>query len=190
MEMHRLFHYVTFIAFGFIAVWSVNGKTKPVKPVKGGTEMVVTSSSFTGGAMIPSKYTCDGADISPPLSWSGTPDAAKSIALICDDPDAPGGVWVHWVAYNIPPTVTRLHENIPAADTLSDSTRQGVNDFRKTGYGGPCPTGGTHRYFFKVYALDVLLPVDRQMTKAKLLKMMEGHVLAEGQLMGKYKRGR
>lgn len=183
-----IFNAISFFVICFSTVFNVNAKTKPVNPTKGGAKMVLTSSSFTGGAMIPAKYTCDSADISPPLAWSGTPDATKSLALICDDPDAPGGTWVHWVVYNIPADVRELAENIPATDSLSNGTRQGVNDFRKTGYGGPCPPGGTHRYFFKVYALDTLLPVEKLMTKAKLLEMMKGHILAEGQLMGKYKR--
>jgi len=157
---------------------------------KGGEEMrmTVTSPAFREGEMIPRKHTCDGPDTSPALSWAGVPEGAKSIALICDDPDAPMGTWVHWVAYNIPPQRGGLPEGVRPSETLEGGGSQGVNDFRKFGYGGPCPPGGTHRYFFKVYALDAALCLSGRVTKAQLLKAMEGHVLAEGQLMGKYKR--
>ncbi len=150
--------------------------------------MKIISSAFSEGAMIPQKYTCDGFDVSPPLNWSDAPAGTKSFALICDDPDAPAGTWVHWVLYNIPANVNSLPEKVALSETLADGTRQGINDFRKTGYGGPCPPGGTHRYFFKLYALGVQLPAEKGMTKAKLLKAAEGHVLAEAQLMGRYKR--
>jgi Raf kinase inhibitor-like YbhB/YbcL family protein len=152
------------------------------------TEMKITSSSFKEGEMIPSKYTCDGDDISPQLSWTGAPDNAKSFALISDDPDAPMGVWVHWVVYNIPTTVSELKENFPKDKSFSDGTKQGISDFQSIGYGGPCPPSGTHRYYFKLYALDIMLDKDAGMTKKELLNAMEGHRLSETQLMGKYKR--
>jgi Raf kinase inhibitor-like YbhB/YbcL family protein len=138
--------------------------------------------------MIPTDHTCDGTNISPPLSWSGVPDGTKSLALICDDPDAPAGTWVHWVLYNIPPTATELPRNIPPDRSLDSGARHGINDFRKYGYGGPCPPGGTHRYYFKIYALDSELALKPGVTKAELLKTMAGHIRAEGRLMGKYKR--
>ena len=150
--------------------------------------MKLSSTAFVDGVMIPVKYTCDGENISPPLAWSGAPDGTKSFALICDDPDAPAGTWVHWVMYNIPSRAASLPEKVPAADTLPDGTRQGISDFKRPGYGGPCPPGGIHRYFFKMYALDVALPAGTKMTKTKLLAVMEGHVLASAQLMGKYGR--
>jgi Raf kinase inhibitor-like YbhB/YbcL family protein len=151
-------------------------------------DIKITSSAFEEGGMIPSKYTCDGENISPPLSWSGAPSETKSFALINDDPDAPAGTWVHWVIYNIPGTEKGLKESLPVKKNLDDGTVQGLNDFRKTGYGGPCPPGGTHRYYFKLYALDVTLNIDGDATKDKLLEAMKGHILAEGQLMGKYSR--
>ena len=151
-------------------------------------DITITSSVFSEGGMIPKKYTCDAEDISPDLKWSGVPQGAKSLALICDDPDAPVGTWVHWVLFNLPADVTTLAAGLPADATLKNGARHGKNDFRKLGYGGPCPPGGTHRYYFKLYALDTLLSLESGSTKAQLLATMKGHILAEGQLMGKYKR--
>jgi Raf kinase inhibitor-like YbhB/YbcL family protein len=149
----------------------------------------LTSSAFTDGASIPPKYTCDGDDISPPLKWSGVPAGTRSLALICDDPDAPGGMWVHWVIYDIPAAVAQLAEGIPAAEVTSAGARQGINDFKRVGYGGPCPPrGNAHRYFFKLYALDTELSLKPRATKKDLVGAMKGHILAEGQLMGTYKR--
>jgi len=148
----------------------------------------LTSPAFSEGEMIPARYTCDGSDISPALSWSGVPKTAKSLALICDDPDALRGTWVHWVLFNIPADAVGLPAEISSAATLENSARHGKNDFRRLGYGGPCPPGGTHRYFFKRYALDTGLNLDSGITKDQLLKAMQGHILAEAQLMGKYKR--
>jgi Raf kinase inhibitor-like YbhB/YbcL family protein len=158
--------------------------------VKGGQDMAikVTSASFTEGGMIPKQYTCDGKDVSPPLAWSGVPDGAKSISLICDDPDAPMGTWVHWVLFNLAPKTNGLAEGVPSSKTLENAAKHGTNDFRRFGYGGPCPPGGTHRYYFKVYALDRMLDLDPGVTKADLVEAMKGHILAEGQLMGRYKR--
>ncbi|MFQ5751652.1 MAG: YbhB/YbcL family Raf kinase inhibitor-like protein, partial [bacterium] len=110
-------------------------------------EIKITSKAFEEGGMIPDKYTCDGADISPPLKWESIPDSTRSLALISDDPDAPMGTWVHWVVYNLPATKRELPENVPPRETLADGTKQGKNDFGKIGYGGPCPPGGTHRYY-------------------------------------------
>ena len=150
--------------------------------------ITITSSAFAEGAMIPKKFTCDAEDISPDLKWSGVPQGAKRLALICDDPDAPVGTWVHWVLFNIPADVTALPAGLPADATLKNGARHGKNDFRKLGYGGPCPPGGTHRYYFKLYALDTVLTLESGSTKAQLLAAMKGHILAEGQLMGRYKR--
>ena len=148
----------------------------------------LTSPAFSEGEMIPARYTCDGSDISPALSWSGVPKTAKSLALICDDPDAPMGTWVHWVLFNIPADAVGLPAEISSAATLENGARHGKNDFRRLGYGGPCPPGGTHRYFFRLYALDTALDLDSGITKAQLVEAMQGHILAEGQLMGKYQR--
>jgi len=156
--------------------------------VKGGKTMKITSSAFTEGTNIPSKYTCDGQDISPPLEWKDAPDGTKSFALISDDPDAPVGTWVHWVAFNIPPNAAKLEENIKHDKEFKNGMRQGNNDWPKIGYGGPCPPSGIHRYYFKLYALDTMLDIKSGATKEQLLKAMKGHVLAEAQLMGKYKR--
>lgn len=152
------------------------------------TEMIITSSAFIESELIPSEYTCDGVNISPQLSWLGVPENTKSFALINDDPDAPSGDWVHWVIINIPGSVKELPENIPGDRILDNGTKQGINDFGEIGYGGPCPPGGTHRYYFKLYALDVYLDKDAGLTKKELLNAMEGHILAESQLMGRYKR--
>ena len=151
-------------------------------------EITVTSSAFQEGEMIPRKYTCDGANVSPPVAWTGVPDGAKSIALISDDPDAPVGTWVHWVLYNLPLDSTGLAEGIKPVEKLDNGARHGLNDFRKFGYGGPCPPGGTHRYYFKVYALNAVLELKPNATKADLVKAMEGKILAQGQLMGKFTR--
>jgi unsaturated rhamnogalacturonyl hydrolase len=157
---------------------------------KGGNDMEIkiTSEAFDEGGMIPPKYTCDGDDISPPLKWDSVPDGTKSIALINDDPDAPMGTWVHWVLYNLPAGKRELPEAFPVDEKLPDGTRQGKTDFGKTGYGGPCPPSGTHRYYFKIYALDTVIESSDVLNKKNLLKKMEGHILAQGQLMGKYKR--
>jgi Raf kinase inhibitor-like YbhB/YbcL family protein len=155
---------------------------------EGGGEMQMTSSAFTEGNMIPAKYTCDGQDMSPPLEWRDVPAGTKSFGLISDDPDAPMGTWVHWVAFNIPPNVTKLDENVRPDKEFRNGMRQGSNDWPKIGYGGPCPPSGTHRYYFKLYALDALLDIPSGTTKTRLLQAMKGHILAEAQLMGKYKR--
>lgn len=150
--------------------------------------ITVTSAAFAEGEMIPRHHTCDGRDVSPPLQWSGIPQGAQSIALICDDPDAPMGTWVHWVLFNLPAEMSELSDAIPGTATLDNGALHGKNDFGRLGYGGPCPPGGTHRYFFKVYALDQKLSLDSGATKDQLLQAMEGHVLDEGQLMGRYRR--
>lgn len=151
-------------------------------------DIKMTGAAFEEGDMIPKQYTCDGPDVSPPLAWSSVPNGTKSLALICDDPDAPMGTWVHWVLFNLPADNKDLPEKVPAHKTLANGAKQGTNDFRKIGYGGPCPPSGTHRYYFKLYALDTEINLEAGATKKELLKAMEGHILAEGQLMGKYKR--
>ena len=160
-----------------------------VRPERKDTiNMEIKSPAFENEGMIPSEYTCDGKNISPQIKWENIPDHTKSLALICDDPDAPAGDWVHWVIFNIPPDVTELEENIPLSKELKNGAVQGLNDFRKNGYGGPCPPSGTHRYYFKLFALDKMLAPDANAKKQDLLDAMQGHILAQAQIMGKYKR--
>jgi Raf kinase inhibitor-like YbhB/YbcL family protein len=150
----------------------------------------VTSAAFAEGAAIPSQYTCDGRNVSPPLTWEGVPASAKTLALIADDPDAQRGVWTHWVVFNLPASERGLTEAVPATETLANGAKQGKNDFGNAGYGGPCPPSGTHRYYFKLYALDGALSLPSDATKDQLLKAMEDHIVAEGQLMGRYQRAK
>jgi Raf kinase inhibitor-like YbhB/YbcL family protein len=154
------------------------------------------SPAFADGASIPSVYTCDGKDVAPPLSWSGVPETALSLAVIVDDPDAPRGTWTHWVLYDLPPDVTELPEGLPPDPLLhfvpggrpEDAARQGRNDFGRIGYGGPCPPGGTHRYVFRIEAMDARLNLEPGATRDQVLHAMKGHVLAEGRLIGTYSR--
>jgi Raf kinase inhibitor-like YbhB/YbcL family protein len=151
--------------------------------------MKLTSSAFDAGQAIPAKYTCEGEDISPPLQWSGVPAGAKSLALICDDPDASVGTWVHWVLYDLPVTVGELAEKLPVSESLSFGAKQGINDFKHVGYGGPCPPPGKpHRYYFKLYAMNIDLLLKPRPISQQLLRAMDGHILAEAQLMGTYQR--
>jgi Raf kinase inhibitor-like YbhB/YbcL family protein len=181
---------IFYMLISFIFLCLVQGSNEVHSKMKGGKKMAITitSTGFTDEDMIPRQYTCDGEDISPPLAWTGIPEGTKSLTLICDDPDAPVGTWVHWVLFNIPPSAKELGAKVPSKDTLDNGAKHGTNDFGKLGYGGPCPPGGTHRYYFKLYALDAEIPSEAGITKAQLLKEMEGHILAEGQLMGRYKR--
>ncbi len=177
------------------------------EPARGGlarAAIAVRSAAFEEGAAIPGEFTCDGADRSPPLEWSGIPDSARELALLVDDPDAPGGTFTHWVVVGLAPGVTGLKPGVPAEENLpagsligaaggspGKSTRQGKNDFGKVGYGGPCPPGGTHRYRFRLFALNATIPTgERAPTRAELVKAMEGHIVAEGTLTGKYTRSR
>ena len=143
----------------------------------------LSSPAFKHNGPIPSKYTCDGSDINPPLVIENVPPTAKSRALIVDDPDAPARTWVHWVLWNISPSTNDFGEN-----TIPQAAEQGMNDFKKRSYGGPCPPSGTHRYFFKLYALDTTLLLGPHTTKAALEKAMQGHVVAQSELIGLYKR--
>lgn len=158
------------------------------KPKEDKMEIKLTSAAFKEGQPIPRAYTCDGVNVSPPLEWSGVPANAKTLAIVCDDPDAPAGTWVHWVLYNLPASNIGLVENVPTTENLKAGGFQSTNDFEKIGYGGPCPPGGTHRYFFKLYALDGELSLPAGATKAETLKAMEGHIVAQTQLMGTYSR--
>ena len=148
----------------------------------------LTSTAFGQGEPIPRRYTCDGEDISPPLQWSDPPQGTQSFALIADDPDAPMGTWVHWVLYNIPAQARSLPEAVSSDAELPDGSRHGQNSWRRLGYGGPCPPSGTHRYFFKLYALDAQLDLAAGTNKKQLLRAMEGHILAQAELMGTYTR--
>jgi Raf kinase inhibitor-like YbhB/YbcL family protein len=154
--------------------------------------LVLTSNAFTDRGEIPIEHTCNGDDTSPPLAWSGVPPAARSLALIVDDPDAPDPkaprrTWVHWLLYNLPAASSELAAGI-APERLPAGTLQGVNDWRRTGYGGPCPPIGRHRYFHKLYALDMLLPDLAEPSKAELERAMQGHVIEQAHLMGTYAR--
>jgi Raf kinase inhibitor-like YbhB/YbcL family protein len=157
-----------------------------------GSKMHISSTAFSHKAEIPAKHTCQGANVSPALSWSDLPAGTKSLALIVDDPDAPDPAaprmtWVHWVLYNIPAQATGLSEGIAGKD-LPPGTLEGVNDWKRTGYGGPCPPIGRHRYFHKLFALDAVLPDLEHPTKAALEKAMKGHVLGSAELMGSYQK--
>jgi Raf kinase inhibitor-like YbhB/YbcL family protein len=148
------------------------------------------SSAFQQNLSIPTKYTCDGANVSVPLSWRDAPAETKSFALIVDDPDAPSGIWVHWVLYDLPASSHALGEAIPNRETLGNGAKQGVNDFGKVGYAGPCPPRGpAHRYFFKLYALVRVTELKPSATKQQLLQAMKEHILAEVELVGTYKHG-
>ncbi len=148
----------------------------------------LSSPAFEPGQTIPVKYTCDGMDISPPLVWAGPPSDTASFALIMDDPDAPAGIWVHWVIFDMPADARELPEGVPPDPVLEDGSVQGTNSWGRVGYGGPCPPRGTHRYFFKLYALDTALGLEPSATKADVLAAMEGHVLDQTELMGVYQR--
>lgn len=160
-------------------------------PKKEATVMAldISTSAFENGQRVPVRHTADGEDFSPPLSWSTPPAGTGSFTLICDDPDAPMGTWVHWVIFNIPADSTALPEGVPADDSLPDGSIQGRNSWGRAGYGGPSPPPGKpHRYYFQLYALDTALSLDSKAKKQDVLKAMEGHILAEGQVMGIYGR--
>jgi len=149
----------------------------------------ISSTAFSNGETIPKKFTCDGPDVSPQLSWKEAPAAARSFALIMDDPDAPAGTWVHWVLYNLPANTSQLPEGLEKQEQLATGALQGRNEFRKIGYGGPCPPPGTpHHYYFKLFALDTKLNLKAGATKADLERAMKGHILGEAELMGRYGR--
>lgn len=152
------------------------------------TTFTLTSEAFRQEEMIPRRYTCDDENISPPLQWQQPPSGTMSFALIADDPDAPRGTFVHWVIFNIPADSRSLDEAVPVARELANGSRQGLNSASNNGYTGPCPPSGTHRYFFKLYALDTMLDLPAEANKEELLAAMEGHILAQAELMGRYSR--
>lgn len=149
----------------------------------------ISTTAFSAGESIPKKFTCDGSDVSPALAWTDPPAATQSFTLIMDDPDAPVGSWVHWVLYDLPPDARELPENVAKQEQLPTGARQGRNDFRNIGYGGPCPPPGKpHRYFFRLYALDAKLNLKSNASKADAGRTMQGHILAQSQLIGRYSR--
>ncbi len=150
--------------------------------------LTVRSPAFEEGQMIPPRFTADGADVSPPLEWSKVPPDTASMAVIADDPDAPMGTWVHWVIYNLPPETDSLPADVPPVETLNNGAAHGTTDFGRIGYGGPAPPSGVHRYFFRVYALDIRLDLPAGATRHEVDRAMRGHILAQGELMGRYSR--
>jgi len=156
---------------------STPGEDRPM------SELSIASPAFPGNGLIPRQYTCDGGDRSPPLSIDGVPEKARSLALVVDDPDAPGGTWVHWVVWNIPADTREIPEG-----SVPPGALQGTNDFGTRKYGGPCPPSGTHRYFFKLYALDAPLTIPPGATKAQVETAMGGHLLGKAETIGRYRR--
>jgi Raf kinase inhibitor-like YbhB/YbcL family protein len=190
--MRKSFAILSFAVLNLLFI-SCAGRPQPVaqqpaadKPKENSGVVKLTSAAFKEGQPIPATYTCKGVNVSPPVEWSGVPKTARTIAIIADDPDAPSGTWVHWVLYNLPADNIGLVENVPVTENLKAGGFQGKNDFGRIGYSGPCPPSGTHRYFFKMYALDAELPLKAGATKAEVEKAMAGHIVAQGQLMGTY----
>ncbi len=172
-------------------LWLLSFALLLLEGCKGGSPVAlqITSPAFADGERIPVKHTADGDDVSPELRWGGIPPNTQSLALVCEDPDAPRGTWTHWVLFNLPPDKTTLAEAVSTEKELPDGSRQGKNDFGKIGYGGPSPPRGKpHRYNFKLYALDTKLNLPAGATRQQLLDAIQGHILAEGQLMGLYGR--
>lgn len=181
MNSHRL-NCAVLTIFVFVSLFFLTCFYSPAQGLE------LKSSAFASGSMIPSLYTCQGKNISPPLSWSGAPTDTKSFVLICDDPDAPLVTWVHWVYYNIPASTTSLPEDFPKTEKPPQGGIHGKSSFGDFGYGGPCPPWGTHRYFFKLYALDTMLTLPSGAKKKDVLKAMDKHVLSQTELVGKYKK--
>ena len=188
-----VFYIITVILLSFLTIDADNNTGTDKIEKKGETRnmaFAITTESFENGQTIPKKYTCDGEDISVPLYWENIPEGTKSLALICDDPDAPRGTWVHWLVINIPPTANQLAEGLTVhKDSSLAGAIECYNDFGRVEYGGPCPPKGpAHRYYFKLYALDTILELTKDATKVDIEKAMIGHILEETQLMGKYGR--
>jgi Raf kinase inhibitor-like YbhB/YbcL family protein len=172
---------------GILVAMACAARLFSVHAADAGKSLQVTSPSFDEGQDIPAVHACDGRNISPALKWSGAPKETRGFALICDDPDAPGGTWVHWVLYGLPASVTELPENVPPVETPSVGGLNGINSFNHLGYGGPCPPPGKpHHYHFRIYALDADVGLKPKASRADLDKAMKGHILAEGELMGTY----
>lgn len=177
-------------SFWFVLVFAIVCVPLPGdSSLRGGPVMALqlTTSAFPSGGAIPKKFTCDGADVSPALSWNEPPAGTQAFAMIMDDPDAPAGTWVHWVLYDLPSNARSLSEGVPKDPELASGAHQGRNDFRKIGYGGPCPPpGAAHRYFFKLYALDSKMNLKSGATKAELERTMKGHIVAQAELIGRF----
>lgn len=176
------------VVLSFITMALTGCESKqPTQEVK--MALNISSSAFEEGSRIPSKYSCQGEDVSPPLRWGEPPSGTQSFVLIMDDPDAPGGIFTHWVLFNLPSATQQLQEAIPSTAQLSDGSLQGENDFSKIGYGGPCPPSGRpHQYRFTVYGLDRMLDLKAGASKKQVLEAMEGHILGQGQLTGSFQR--
>jgi Raf kinase inhibitor-like YbhB/YbcL family protein len=179
--------YCITVALGLILISPVNSQTKSHNKKM---EIKLYSSAFKEGEFIPEKFSCEGSNISPQLHWSNYPQNTKSFAVIVEDPDAPGGDFVHWIIYNIPGNLSELHEDVTPSRNIPDEVMLGTNGFGKISYGGPCPPPGKpHRYFFRIYALDTILHhLETGATRQQLISNMSGHIIAEGRLMGKYQR--
>lgn len=196
MKLNYSSRLTAILTIGFYLLLSANlalTETEPDSSARnqqgGSMAFTISSPSFQNGAQIPKKFACDGEDISPELQWTPPAAGTKSLALIVDDPDAPVGTWTHWVLYDLPPQTTSLSENVKKQEHLPTGAIQGRNDFRKIGYGGPCPPAGkAHRYFFKLYALDKKLDLKPGASKQEVERGMQGHILAQAELMGKYQR--
>lgn len=188
--MGRYLHFGLWILVVMTVLGACQGQQSDELVVEGTTDMLqLQSDAFAAEGIVPQRFTCDGQDVSPPLSWSEPPAGTLSLVLICDDPDAPVGTWDHWVLFNIPVTTRSLPEGIPADPVVQGIGVHGSNSWQKLGYGGPCPPkGGAHRYYFKLYALDDSLDLDAGAGKNDVEKAMKGHILAEGQLMARYSR--
>lgn len=182
------FRFMGWVLWIFVSILVINSGLFCSELSKWRNNMKLTSMAFENGGMIPVKYTCKGEDISPDIKWENAPAGTKSFALICEDPDAPGGVWDHWILYNIPATVHELKEGYSKVPEIPGGSRQGKNSWGKTSYGGPCPPSGTHRYFFKLYAISSMLNLKGGATKSEVLQAMENHVLAKVELMGTFKK--
>ena len=181
------------LTFGFAIILAIAGALlttgSVMKPPPKGSQMLLTSPAFTEGQPIPSQYTCDGKNISPPLEWSGAPSATESFALIVDDPDSPTGVWTHWVVFDLAAESSDLPEGVTKSQQLTGKAKQGLNSFKALGYGGPCPSAGKpHRYFFKIFALDAMLDLKSGATRSAVEAELNKHILATGQLVGTYLR--
>jgi Raf kinase inhibitor-like YbhB/YbcL family protein len=194
MGIRRCMKLLIYLALDSVVVAILAG-CGPTSPAGGeneggnGMQMQMSSTAFKEGEAIPVVYTCDGKNISPPLSWTEVPQGSQSLTLIVDDPDAPAGTWVHWVVFNLPPAMSSLSEGASSSGRQEQFGIAGTNSFQKSGYGGPCPPKGKpHRYFFKLYALDTMLGLKSGASKADVEKAMQGHILAQGQLMGTYGR--
>lgn len=192
--MHRKCDHILIACIALLFGGTVTACSRPdnatvSKETKAPMTITIRSSAFADGQPIPSKYTCDGEDVSPPLSWDRAPEGSKSLVLISDDPDAPGGTWEHWLLYDLAATTRDLPEAVPAKEVVLNGAKQGRNDFEQIGYRGPCPPpAGAHRYYFKIYALDRELSLKAAALKNEVEKEINGHILAEGKLMGVYKR--